>query len=94
MVELHYSNPELVKSKYEIKNLNLDLKLILFMKLKKDVQDFQTIRLYATKKLRPIEIGMFTVGGVFDWSSILIPPGQEKYQSDYYFRKDCVNVNL
>ena len=49
-----------------------------------------------TKKYRPIEFGVLTVGAHVDpmvpYHSIVIPPNSDRMSLDYFCKTDCANV--
>jgi hypothetical protein len=50
----------------------------------KNRNDYSGIKLYLTTNLRPIEFGILTVGAVPEYTSIILPPKVNSYQSKIY----------
>ena len=51
----------------------------------KNLTDYSGIKLYLTTNLKPIEFGILTVGAVPEYTSIILPPKVNSYQSKIFY---------
>lgn len=68
-----------------------DSQLIIYFILK-DRRDRSGIRMYATKKLRPIEFDIIGIGAASSWNGILMPPGVDEFVTEFVCPASCIDV--